>query len=96
MTSPLPSLAAVCHARAQVDTASKNHRRTGRFTSKDFVSFSAAEQVFQGSGDDDQVYTVQPFRVAGWPAGQYYATAMFYAQDEAQGWVRAPFGPATQ
>lgn len=72
----------------RVDAAGKNHRRTGRFTSRDFVSFSAAEQVFEGSSDDDQVYTVQPFRLPQWPAGQYYATAMFFAQDEQEGWVR--------
>ena len=72
----------------RVDATGKNHRRTGRWTSKDFKSFTAAEQVFQGTGDDDQVYTVQPFRLAQWPAGQYLATAMFFAQNEKQGWVR--------
>jgi hypothetical protein len=73
----------------RVDAASKNHRRTGRWVSRDFVHFSAAEQVFEGSGDDDQVYTVQPFRLPEWPAGQYLATAMFFKQDEKQGWVQA-------
>ena len=74
----------------RVDTAkhSKNHRRTGRWTSKDFVKFTAAEQVFQGTGDNYQVYTVQPFRLPAWPAGQYLATAMFFEADEAQGYVK--------
>ena len=72
----------------RVDTGSKNHRRTGRFVSKDFVTFSAAEQVFEGTGDDYQVYTVQPFRLPSWPKGLYLATAMFYEQDEKQGWVK--------
>ena len=60
------------------------HRRTGRFTTKDWTSFSAAEQVFHGSADY-QIYTVQPFRLPQWPAGQYLATGMFFAAKEAQG-----------
>jgi hypothetical protein len=72
----------------RVDASGKNHRRTGRWTSKDFINFTAAEQVFQGSGDDDQVYTMQPFRLPQWPKGHYLATAQFFAQDEQQGWVR--------
>jgi hypothetical protein len=31
---------------------------------------------------------VQPFRLPQWPKGQYLATAMFFAQDEPQGWVK--------
>ena len=44
-------------------------------------------QVFHGA-EDYQVYTVQPFRLPEWPAGQYLATAMFFAAKEAQGWVK--------
>ena len=63
------------------------HRRTGRFTSKDFVNFTAAEQVFEGPSDDYQIYTVQPFRLPAWTPGQYLATAMFFSAQEPQGWV---------
>ncbi len=72
----------------RVDAAGKNHRRTGRWTSKDFKTFTPAKQVFEGPNDDYEVYTVQPFRLPQWPKGQYLATAMFFAQDEPEGWVR--------
>lgn len=72
----------------RLDAAVKNHRRTGRWTSDDFKTFTPARQVFEGPSDDYQVYTVQPFRLPQWPKGQYLATAMFFAQDEAQGWVK--------
>eukprot|EP01046_Picozoa_sp_COSAG06_P051090 COSAG06_NODE_8256_length_2223_cov_1.250942_2_plen_413_part_00 len=72
----------------RVDAAGKNHRRTGRWTSKDFRTFTPAQQVFEGPSDDYEVYTVQPFRLPQWPKGQYLATAMFFAQDEPQGWVK--------
>lgn len=61
-------------------------RRTGRFVSKDWVTFSAAEQVFEGT-EDYQDYTVQPFRLPEWPVGQYLATVMYFSAMEAQGWV---------
>ena len=54
----------------RVDAAGKNHRRTGRWTSRDFQSFTAAQQVFEGPSDDYEVYTVQPFRLPQWPKGQ--------------------------
>ena len=72
----------------RVDAAGKNHRRTGRWTSKDFKTFTPAQQVFEGPSDDYEVYTVQPFRLPQWPKGQYLATAMFFAQDEPEGWVK--------
>lgn len=46
--------------------AGHGHRRTGRFTTKDWVDFTAAEQVFEGTSNDYQVYTVQPFRLPEW------------------------------
>lgn len=74
----------------RLDTATDGahgHRRTGRFTTKDWMTFTAAEQVFEGASADYQVYTVQPFRLPVWQAGHYLATAMFFSELDPQGWV---------
>jgi hypothetical protein len=52
-------------------------RRTGRFETKDFKTFTAGEQVFHGR-KGYEIYTIQPFRLASYRPGYYLATAMFY------------------
>lgn len=54
-----------------------NGRRTGRFTTKDFVNFSHAVQVFNGTSDYE-IYTIQPFRLPAYRPGYYLATGMFF------------------
>ena len=63
-------------------------RRTGRFTTKDFKSFTPAEQVFSGR-QGFEVYSVTPFRLPQWRAGYYMATASFYntTEEETEGYV---------
>jgi hypothetical protein len=45
-----------------------NGRRTGRFTTKDFVNFTHAVQAFNGTADYE-IYTVQPFRLPSYRKG---------------------------
>ena len=52
-------------------------RRTGRFTSQDFETFTPGEQVFHGR-QGYEIYTIQPFRLPSYRPGYYLATAMFY------------------
>ena len=47
-----------------------NGRRTGRFTTKDFVKFTPAVQAFNGSADYE-IYTLQPFRLPSYRPGYY-------------------------
>jgi hypothetical protein len=54
----------------------RNPRRTGRTTTTDFRTFSAARQCFNGT-DDYQVYMVLPWRLPSYRAGYYLATASF-------------------
>ena len=61
-------------------------RRTGRFTSKDFVRFTPGEQVFHGR-QGYEIYTIQPFRLQSYRPGYYLATAMFYNTSSAEGFV---------
>ena len=64
-------------------TKCSNGRRTGRFTTKDFVHFTHAVQVFNGSADYE-IYTVQPFRLPSYRKGYYLATGMFFEAHEVQ------------
>ena len=61
-------------------------RRTGRFTTKDFVHFSSGEQVFAGR-QGYEIYTIQPWRWPVYRPGFYLATAMFYNTTDRAGHV---------
>ena len=65
---------------------SYNRRRTGRTTSPDFVTWTKAEQVFEGE-HLYEVYTVEPWRENSWRAGFYLAMASFYNTPTATGKV---------
>ena len=63
-------------------------RRTGRFTTKDFKTFSPAKQAFHGRFNYE-IYSISPFRLPSWRAGYYMGTASFYntTDEEDEGYV---------
>ena len=83
-TCPRPDPCSDRNGTVVVDTKTcLNGRRTGRFVTKDFVNFTRAVQVFNGTADYE-IYTVQPFRLPSYRAGYYLATASFFQAYEPQ------------
>lgn len=70
----------------EINKAPGGFRRTGRFETKDFKTFTAGEQVYHGRLGYE-IYTIQPFRLPSYRPGYYLATAMFYNTSSKEGHV---------
>ena len=71
----------VCCCAQDGERGSCNRRRTGRTTSRDFVTWTKAVEVFRGQLGFE-IYTLEPWRLDSWRPGRYLAMGAFYCHNE--------------
>ena len=71
----------VCCCAQDGELGSCNRRRTGRTTSRDFVTWTKAVEVFRGQLGFE-IYTLEPWRLNSWRPGRYFAMGAFYCHNE--------------